>query len=326
MRRALIVGIDGYASAPLRGCVSDARSMESILSKHDDGNPNFECFVMTAPDGKITRTVLWRSIEQLMEGKADVALFYFSGHGIANSLGGYLVTQDAVRYDEGVAMQDVLTIANRSTKIGEIVVLLDCCHSGFFGQSPAVANESSVLREGLTILTASRADQVSLEVGEGGVFTKLLVGALNGGASDIMGRTTIASVYAYVDQVLGAWAHQRPLFKSNVSTLVSLRECRPSVPLDELRRLSYDFPTPDYDFKLNPSYEPYKDDPEFAPIKEPRSEEHEKIFQRLQKFRAARLVIPVGEEHMYYAAMRYKSCKLTPLGRFYWRLAKDGKI
>ena len=38
------------------------------------------------------------------------------------------------------------------------------------------------------------------------------------------------------------------------------------------------------------------------------------------------LVCPVGEEHMYYAAMNSKSCKLTPLGQHYWNLVKSGKI
>ena len=90
--------------------------------------------------------------------------------------------------------------------------------------------------------------------------------------------------------------------------------------------LSKDFPTPEHDFKLDPSYEPYKDDPEFAPILEPKNPEHKKVFNRLQKFRAARLLIPVGEDHMYYAAMRKKSCQLTLLGHLYWQLARDEKF
>lgn len=326
MRRALIVGIDDYGNAPLSGCVPDALSMETILSTHDDESPNFKCEVMTAPTGSITRASLRRKIEQLLDGKAHIALLYFAGHGTVNGLGGYLVTQDAVRYDEGVSMQDILTAANAATNIGEVVVLLDCCRSGYFGQSAGLSQDSALLREGLTVLTASRAEQAALEVGGGGVFTRLLVGALSGGASDVMGRTTIASVYAYVDQVLGSWSHQRPLFKSHVSTLTTLRNCKPSIPLADLRRLSEDFMAPDYEYKLDPSYEPYKDDPAFAPIKEPRSPEHEKSFERLQRFRSARLLIPIGEDHMYYAAMRYKSCKLTPLGQFYWRLSRNKEI
>jgi hypothetical protein len=49
-------------------------------------------------------------------------------------------------------------------------------------------------------------------------------------------------------------------------------------------------------------------------------------FAILQQCRAARLVEPVGAEHIYYAAMERKSCRLTPLGRHYWALAKEKRI
>ena len=37
MRRALIVGIDHYASAPLQGCVADAASVADVLSSNAEG-------------------------------------------------------------------------------------------------------------------------------------------------------------------------------------------------------------------------------------------------------------------------------------------------
>jgi hypothetical protein len=37
-------------------------------------------------------------------------------------------------------------------------------------------------------------------------------------------------------------------------------------------------------------------------------------------------VVPVGEEHLYYAAINRRSCRLTPLGQFYWTLANTGKL
>src|SRR5690348_10477244 len=124
MRRALCVGIDQYTFGPLRGCVSDATRMASLLSKHEDGSPNFTCKTLLAPVGgahdAITRVKLRAAIEELFRDRADVALLHFSGHGSENNLGGYLVTQDAERYDEGVAMMDVLQMANDS-KADEVV-------------------------------------------------------------------------------------------------------------------------------------------------------------------------------------------------------------
>jgi hypothetical protein len=84
-----------------------------------------------------------------------------------------------------------------------------------------------------------------------------------------------------------------------------------------LRLLPSYFPTPDFQFSLDPSSEPDA---------APKHEEHEQIFSHLQKYRAARLVVPIGEEHMYYAAMNCKACQLSPLGQFYWKLAIGGKL
>ena len=87
---------------------------------------------------------------------------HFSGHGTVNDLDGYLVTQDASSYDEGLAMSEALKMANDS-KAEEVVIFLDCCHSGNLGNPPVINNARAILREGVSILTASRGDQVSVE-------------------------------------------------------------------------------------------------------------------------------------------------------------------
>ena len=51
---------------------------------------------------------------------------------------------------------------------------------------------------------------------DGGIFTNLVLAALEGGAADLRGHVTPGSIYAYVDQALGAW-DQRPIFKTNVT-------------------------------------------------------------------------------------------------------------
>ena len=51
-----------------------------------------------------------------------------------------------------------------------------------------------------------------------------------------------------------------------------------------------------------------------------------KVFKDLQKMEGVGLVVPVGEEHMYYAAMNSTACRLTALGAQYWRLAKEKKL
>ncbi|WP_372523086.1 caspase domain-containing protein [Sulfuricaulis sp.] len=319
MRRALCVGIDLYPFGALRGCVSDAERLATLLAKHQDGTPNFECKRIVAPNGGgtdvVTRVKLKQAVEQLFKDKAEVALLHFSGHGTENNLGGYLVTQDATTYDEGLSMNDVLKMANDS-KADEVVVLLDCCHSGHMGNVPVINNNATMLREGVSIITASRGDQLSVEVGGGGLFTSLVVDALEGGAADLLGNVTIPAIYAKVEAALGAW-DQRPLFKSHVSKVIAIRRCAAPISIAILRELPALFPLPAEDFPLSPEYE------ETHPDKE---ESKTKIFFKLQNLSRVHLVVPVKAKHMYDAAVQSKACRLTAAGRYYWRLAKDGRI
>lgn len=316
MRRALLVGIDDYPTAPLAGCVNDARALAALLARHADNSPNFDVQLLTSDKRIITRADLRASIENLFQhDKAAVALLYFSGHGTENNLDGYLVTPDAAKYEEGVGLTDVLTLANQS-KAEEVVLILDSCMSGALGQIPATGSNQASLREGVSILTASRSGQVSMESGGRGVFTELVRGALDGGAADVLGHVTAASIYAYVDQALGSW-EQRPLFKAHLATLTPLRRTAPAVELETLRQLPTWFKTPTFEFPLDPSYEHTTD---------PQDEEHQDIFRRLQQMSRCKLVEAVDEEFMYYAAVNSKACRLTALGQQYWRMAQARRI
>ena len=320
MKRALLIGVNHYPPGvgDLDGCIADASAMYEVLEKHDDGAPNFECRALLSDpeEPTVTRANLKEALKRLFSTPADVVLFYFSGHGYLDSnLEGVLVTQDASNQEEGVGMAEVIKLANQSPeRIKEVVIILDCCHSGAMGNSQTAPDKVS-LASGRSILTACRESEPSLECDERGVFTSFICDALSGGAADVLGKVTVASLYAYVDEVFGAW-EQRPLFKANVSRLQPLRQCQPQVPLDVLRRLKHYFPKPDFLFPLDPSFEP---DPP-TPRQQPRNLANERIFDELQKCRAARLVEPVGTAHMYYAAMESKTCRLTKLGQFYWGL------
>jgi len=315
MRRALIIGIDDYQEAPLHGCVNDANAVAAVLETHGTGSPNFQTLLMTSPTDEVTRPNLREAIEKLFATECDIALLYFSGHGFVRSADGYIVTKDATRYDEGIAMTEILKLANASP-VKNRVIILDCCYSGNMGTPNIEGPGITQLSEGLTVLTASRGSEVAMEKGGGGVFTDLVVAALQGGAADLRGHITPGSIYAYVDQALGAW-DQRPIFKTNVTQFTSLREVQPQVPLETLRKIVDYFPSPQDEHPLDPSYEDTEanHDPENV-----------KVFKDLQKMEGVGLVVPVGEEHMYYAAVNSTACRLTALGAQYWRLAKEKKL
>lgn len=315
-RRALVVGIDAYPTSPLTGCVNDANRVADLLRTNHDGSPNFDVQVLTAPSEPITRSSLKKKIETLFaHDTADIALLYFSGHGTENDLGGYLVTPDATKYDEGINLSDILTYANGS-KATERIIILDSCMGGAFGNIPAIQNDAANIREGVAVLTASRAGQVSLESGGQGIFTELLCGALEGGAADVLGEVHVASIYTYIEEALGPW-DQRPLFKAHLSKVASLRTAQPAVPVATIRSFTTWFPTETATFPLDPTYE----------FTEPNFDEaHVKVFKQLQQCRDAKLVEAVDEDFMYFAAKNSTSCQLTPLGRHYWRLVEAGRL
>ncbi len=315
MRRALIVGIDDYLNNPLGGCVNDAQGIGEVLARNADGSPDFDCRYLLSPPSAIDRRTLAHAIEELFANEADTAIFYFSGHGAIDLPGGYLITPEAQTYSDGYAMRD-LQIHTTKSPVREAVVILDCCYSGEFGNLPEIGIDQSLLREGLALLAASRSYEPSVEVGGAGLFTGLVCDALKGGAADILGRVTVGPIYAHVDLALSAW-DQRPVFKAHLSKFTPLRWCVPHVDAAIIRLLPTYFPTPDGELPLDPSYEPDT---------EPKNEKNERTFAHLQKLRDARLLIPVGEKHLYYAAVNSKACKLTTLGQSYWQLAKQGRI
>lgn len=315
MKRALIIGIENYPNNPLHGCVNDANRLKDVLSKHYDGRVNFDCKVIISPPQKVSRAILRRMISELFRHEADVAFLHFSGHGIINEIEGYLVTPDFCEYDVGIPMAEVLSLANQSP-VRDIFITLDCCHSGAFGVLPLVSNDKILLRDGISVITATRSGQEALEEGGGGVFTSLLIEALEGGTAGLLGEVSAANIYAYIDNAMGAW-NQRPMFKANVSRFIQLREATPRIPVPLVQKIVSYFPLPAEPLSLSPEYEPEV---------EPHDEEKEKTFRNLQKFRDAGLVEPIGAESLYHAAIQSKACGLTTLGKYYWRLVKENKI
>ncbi|HEY8767923.1 MAG TPA: caspase family protein [Dehalococcoidia bacterium] len=318
MRRALFVGINDYPFGALNGCVADAEALASLLARNEDNSRNFDVRLMTGPPSQLSRADLRQAITELFQQPAEVAVFYFSGHGSENDLGGYLVTPDATTYDEGVPMADVIQLANKSS-VTEAIIIVDCCHSGHLGNlplGPREANPIAQIREGVSILTASRSTEPAIESGGRGVFTTLVCLALDGGAADVQGRTNVAGLFAYVEESLGPW-QQRPLFKSHVSSLLCLRQVEPAVSLVELQRLTEFFAQADSEFQLDPSYEHSHAEA---------TQVHVTDYQVLVAYRNARLIEVATHDHLYYAAVEGGTVRLTPLGRHYWSLVHEGRL
>ncbi|WP_330475545.1 caspase family protein [Terrabacter sp. C0L_2] len=324
LRRALVVGIDSYPTfGDLGGCVNDAHALAPLLTRNEDDSPNFDVRTLTAPvdTGFVGRDEFLDALDTLFGPGVDVSLLYFAGHGAAVGDGGdvNLVTSDGTNGTPGVRFSEVLERINACSQ--EVAVVLDCCFAGAAGGVPAALSPASVLRQGVSLLMASRADQTSAETLDGrGQFPEYLEGALDGGAADVLGHVTVAGLYAYLSEAFGAW-DQRPMFKANVDRLQDIRRCNPSVPLTTLRRLPEWFPAANHVFALDPSHEPDKSQSGLPP-----HPENEATFKQLQRCASSKLVEPVGAEHMYFAAMNSQGCQLTALGRHYRHLADRGRF
>jgi len=324
MRKALVVGINYYEHVPpLYGCVEDAHAVKNVLERNSDGTINFgiKRLSSSGPNHPVLRSELKEQIRELFAGDCETALFYFSGHGHIETTGGYLITSDAKTGDDGIPLADILTLANQSDAKNRVIVL-DSCFSGIAGANASNPTNSE-LKEGTTILTASTTDQYASEKNGSGVFTTLFVDALNGSAGNLVGDVTPGSVYAHIDQSLGPW-DQRPVFKTNVKSFVSLRKVQPPIGLRELQRITEFFPYPGFEYPLDPSFEPeLTGRPPKAPGPDPANTEK---FAVLQKYNRVNLVVPVDAPHMWHAAIECKSCKLTVLGEHYRRLVEQGRI
>lgn len=316
MKRALIVGLDHYRDDPLEGCVNDALLMAEVLGRHEDGARNYDIQTVTsAPDREVTRAQLRHALEELFDSTGDDVLFYFSGHGQQTSWGAELVATDY----EGVSMQDVLTLAMRSSA-REVVVILDCCFSGDVGNVAALSlgENVSVLRPGILILAAARSNEVSREQAGQGLFTRLLIEGLQGAAADHLGNVSSLSLYDFAARGFDAW-EQRPVLKGHLESTCVMRHVKPFLDPALLRDLPNVFGSAAASVSLDPDYEGERC--EGVPLTE-----HQQAFEKFKRLRNAGLLTTSDGRDLYWTALDSGSVKLTAIGRYFWRLARDGKL
>jgi hypothetical protein len=331
MRKALIIGVNDYDNIrPLNWCENDAISVSQALERHASGDPNFSVKLFTTNNQlKLTSDLIIQQIQELFSGNPDVALFYFAGHGgfDENMSEGILCAQNYSHNLTGsIRISDILNFANNS-KATNKVIILDSCNSGAAGGDRFIKQEASIIGDGVTILTACTKNESAQENSDDqhGLFTSLLLEGLFGGAINILGQVTPGSLYSFIDNALNSW-EQRPVFKTNVSKFISLRDNFPLIDRSILRELPKWFKDQTDIYQLDPSYEPDRNNvpEEFRQLAV--NEEHVEIFKKLQKCNRYGLVIPHEAEHMYYAAINSKGCKLTALGAYYRKVCLKGNI
>ena len=157
-RYALVIGIAEYVSPSLprlSKTTNDAEAIAQLLEQYGDfqsvqrlpqrWNKDRNGYEMAA--SKVTGAQLGQDLRNFLLEQAanNEALIYFSGHGFITSDGlgqkkGYLATSDSqieVAANQIVEQKfsislDSLNQLIRDSQLSSLVVLLDCCHSGYF--------------------------------------------------------------------------------------------------------------------------------------------------------------------------------------------------
>ncbi|KAK0432278.1 peptidase C14, caspase domain-containing protein, partial [Armillaria borealis] len=155
---AVLIGINEYASYPLKGCVSDARLMEKYLTE-DLGVPRNRIQLLlgstehTSPADPMnpSRAHIIGALLSIIDNSeilyGDNIIIYYSGHGSCYPFEGkggaieYIealcpIDRDAIGDDKkpvpDISDREFNTILTRISRAKgrHITVILDCCHSG----------------------------------------------------------------------------------------------------------------------------------------------------------------------------------------------------
>jgi WD40 repeat protein/energy-coupling factor transporter ATP-binding protein EcfA2 len=224
---ALVIGIPEYQSfAPLVNTTTDAEAIAQILETQG----NFQA-VKRLPEGWNAAKSCYEIAQQSLTGKElgaalktflleqatqSDALIYFTGHGftISDNLGqqsGYLATSDcrvdwdgnrAVNQCNGISL-DSLNGLIQQASLSSLVLLLDCCHSGFFIEQTVINQTLTALaQKDYYLITSSRSFESSWSGEEHSIFSGALLGSLVRGNAGSDGQVTVDRVFDFIQRQL----------------------------------------------------------------------------------------------------------------------------
>jgi hypothetical protein len=216
---AVLIGVNNYDDpfiANLGVCVNDVHAVGEMLTQQYG---NVEFLTDLTPQQSPTRANILTSLSTTaqMAGEDDLILFYFSGHGVAETGESFFLSQDtrlsALKYT-AVSMRDVSELLKRSVARAKVIIV-DACHSGAnLGKAPALMSKEFIQRvfdqaEGMAVLASCKHEQQSWEWAEKkrSVFTYYLLEALSGlSDTDKKGFVTVSDVARYVTHGVKSWA------------------------------------------------------------------------------------------------------------------------
>lgn len=214
----------------LRAPALDAKQLSAVLKDPAVGGFTDVKVVLNQP-----RQVIEEAIEALFANRqpGDLALLYFSCHGITDRHGQLRFVTTPTRFDRlgsttvsSMFVKDQMELSRARSK----VVLLDCCHGGAFARGfvPKSADEmdltGQVQSRGSVVIASSGAlqyafddDRLTSDQTKPSLFTGAVVEGLGTGEADRDGdgRISARDLFDYVyDRVRAATTDQTPTWPS----------------------------------------------------------------------------------------------------------------
>jgi len=196
---ALLIGVSEYSEgenplSALPAALNDVRQLAEVLE-----DPNIGGFDSVLPLENPSNGQMRSAIANLFADRKadDLVLLYFSGHGITDQQGNFFFSTPTT-YKRGnllfkpsaIPARDVHDEMNDCAS-DRMVVILDCCHSGAFGDfisrdAGEIKFEPQLGGRGRVVLTASAAIDYSYERSgeELAVYTRYLIEGIRSGAAD----------------------------------------------------------------------------------------------------------------------------------------------
>ncbi|MEH2362252.1 caspase family protein [Nostoc sp.] len=198
---ALLIGVSEYEPGlnPLPASVKDMQAIAKVLQNPEMGGfAEADIQKLENPDPQ----KMQEAIETLFSDrrKDDLAIVYFSGHGIKDESGKlYLATRLTRKNTQGQLIKSTAVPASfihnimSESRSKRLVIILDCCFSGAFAEGWSAKDDGSVNIqaelgcEGRVVLTSSTSTQYSFQQ-EGAnlsTYTRYLVEGIETGAADL---------------------------------------------------------------------------------------------------------------------------------------------
>ena len=246
-RWAVLIGVEDYEDPKinkLNYSMDDVESIKKALIEDNGYDPD-KVIVLGNKDATISkvRATLGSELPSKV-AEQDMVMIYFSGHGSAevsararseDGTEKYMLLADTRidnLYGTAIPMSELGRMFSR-IKANKVLFLMDSCYSGATllrgGPNPDRLTDDYLARltasEGTVVLTASKANEKSLESGslKHGVFTYYLLEVLKGMAdADGDGVTTLVEMVGHVVQNVtktakGLGGTQHPVLKSDVT-------------------------------------------------------------------------------------------------------------